>query len=150
MGRLEHSLEIEAPLEKVFAFWADPKNLEKFSPEDAEIEVGVTSEGPLGVGSTWHVSGVLAGRKLELEQEYAEFEENRRLTLRQTKGDMKRFDTTMVFEATDKGTKMTMTQDYELPYSVLGKIMDKLKAGKDLERFMKTANEKAKRVLEEG
>ncbi len=150
MGRIELSLEIQAPIEKVFAFYADPKNVEKMAPGDAEVNIEITSEGPLGVGSTWVLSGVLGGRKIEAEQEWAEFEEDRRLTQRQIKGDMKRFDITTVFEATDMGTKMAMTQDYELPYSVLGKIMDKLKAGKDLERYMKAGNEKAKEILEGG
>ncbi|MFQ5891314.1 MAG: SRPBCC family protein [Candidatus Methanofastidiosia archaeon] len=150
MGRIESSIEIEAPVEKVFTFFADPKSMEKMIPEDAEVKVEMISKGPIGVGTTWRISGVLGGRKIESESECVEFEENRRMTTRQTKGDFKRFDGTIVFEATEKGTKVTDTMDYELPYSVVGKIMDKLKAGKDLERFAKEGYEKAKQILEEG
>ncbi len=39
MGRVERSIEIEAPLEKVFAFYADPKNAEALLPEDADAKV---------------------------------------------------------------------------------------------------------------
>lgn len=150
MGKIENSIEIEAPVKKVFALYADPKFLEKTAPEDAEIKVEVTSKGPIGLGTTSRTSGVLSGRKLNFETEYVEFEENRRIVDRQTKGDLKRFDVTSVFEATDKGTKVTTTVNYELPYSVLGKIIDKLKAGKDMERYIKAINEKAKEILEEG
>ena len=150
MGKIENSIEIEAPIEKVFAFYADPKNLEKTVPEDAEMKVDVTSEGPMGLGSTWNISGLLAGRKLETESESIEFEENRRLKSRQTKGDMKKFEFTSVFEATGAGTKVSSTLDYELPYSVLGKLLDKLKAGKDIERYVKALDEKTKEMLEKG
>ncbi len=150
MGRIENSIEIEAPIEKVFAFYVDPRNLEKTVPEDVEMKVEMTSEGPIGVGSTWRLYGVLAGRKLETESESIEFEENRRAKSRQTKGDMKRYDINQVFEATDAGTKVSTTLDYELPYSVLGKLLDKLKAGKDLERYVKARDEKTKEILEKG
>ncbi len=148
MGRIEIETEIEAPVEKVFAFWADPRNATKMMPEDAEVKVEVPSEGPIGLGTTWRVSGVIGGRKLDFEEELVEFVENRRITHRQTKGDFKREEGTLVFEATDRGTKLTETFDYKLPYSVLGKIIDKLKAGKDLERILKTNHERAKEFLE--
>ncbi len=150
MGRIENSIEIEAPIEEVFAFYVDPRNLEKTVPEDVEMKVEMTSEGPIGVGSTWRLYGVLAGRKLETESESIEFEENRRAKSRQTKGDMKRYDISQVFESTDAGTKVSTTLDYELPYSVLGKLLDKLKAGKELERYVKARDEKSKEILEKG
>ena len=149
MGRVETVIEIEAPIEKVFAFAADPKSLE-LAPEEAEVKVEVTSEGPIGVGTTFRMTAVLAGRRVEGEEEYVEFEENRSFKSRQIKGTLKRFDITTVFEATEKGTKATATWDYELPYSVLGKILDKLKARKAIERYVKTGWEKAKQILEEG
>jgi ligand-binding SRPBCC domain-containing protein len=150
MGRLEYSVEIEAPVEKVFAFHVDPRNAMKLLPEDANGTVEITSEGSIGLGTSWHISAVIGGRKLELDEELVEFEENRRFTHRQTKGDMKRSEGTLSFQATNKGTKITETFDYELPYSVLGKILDRLKAGKDLERFTKERYEKSKEILEKG
>jgi len=38
--------------------------------------------------------------------------------------------------------------DYELPYSVLGKLVDKLKVGKDMEKNMGAMMEKVKKALE--
>ena len=148
MGRVEYFIEIEAPVEKVFAFYTDFKNQEKMLPEDAEAKIELTSEGSIGVGTTFTFSGVVGGREIASESEVVEFEKNRRFVSRQTKGDMKRFDSTVVFEATDRGTKVFETVDYELPYAVLGKIMDWLKAGKDIERFTKGWHEKAKEILE--
>ena len=55
---------------------------------------------------------------------------------------------TFVFGTTDKGTKVTMTIDYEFPYSVLGKIVDRLMARKGFERWIKGGAQRAKEILE--
>jgi len=52
------------------------------------------------------------------------------------------------FEPTAKGTKLTFSLDYEVPYSVLGKVIDKLKVGKDIEKSMSQMQENIKKALE--
>jgi hypothetical protein len=52
------------------------------------------------------------------------------------------------FEPTAKGTKWTMSMDYEVPYSVLGKVIDKLKIGKDIEKSMGKMQANVKKALE--
>ena len=54
----------------------------------------------------------------------------------------------ITLEPTAKGTKLTYSMDYELPYSVLGKLVDKLKVGKEMEKNIVVAMEKAKKALE--
>ena len=150
MVRIEKVIEIEAPIEKVFAFWADPKKFEKLLPEGMEGKIEVTSEGPIGVGSTYSFSGIVGGQKMETETEFVEWEENRRMVSRQIKGVYKRSESGSFFEATDKGTKVTETVDYELLYSEPGKGLDDLKVRKDIEASFKAGLEKAKEILEKG
>jgi len=104
-----------------------------------------------GVGTTYRISAVLAGRKVGFHShEFVEFEENRRFVDREVKGgSSKKEELTFVFGTTDRGTKVTATIDYELPYSVLGKILDKLMFRKKFERFLKTDVQKAKEIIEE-
>jgi hypothetical protein len=83
--------------------------------------------------------------------EFVEFEENRRFVDHEVKGGggvLKREDLTFVFENIDRGTKVTITEDYEFPYSVLGKIVDKLMARKGFARFIQSGAQKAKEILE--
>jgi carbon monoxide dehydrogenase subunit G len=54
----------------------------------------------------------------------------------------------ITLEPTAKGTKLTYSMDYELPYSVLGKLVDKLKVGKDMEKNLGVINENIKKALE--
>lgn len=151
MGRVEYSVEVAAPVEKVFAFATDWKCMEKIGPKDAEIKVEKLTEGPIGIGTKWRISGIMVGRKMDDVVEYVEFEENRRVRTRLVSSNtMKRFYVTAVFEATDGGTKYTEIWDYELPYGVLGKLIDKLKVRKDIQHFLNAILEKGKEILEKG
>ncbi len=150
MGKVEIVTEIEAPLEKVFSFNVDPKSMEKVGPEDYEAKVEITSDQPLGVGTTYHLSAIIAGQKMEGDIEIVELEENRKIVQRMIKGDLKKLEMTDVFEATDTGTSVTTTWEYELPGSVFGKIMDKLKVGKEIEDAARTGWQGAKEILEKG
>lgn len=149
MGRVESSIEIEAPIEKVFVFLSNPKNQEKIFV-DADVKVEDVSKQPIGVGTRYRISSVIAGRKVGLHwHEFVEFEENRRFVDHEVKGgSLKKEEMTFVFGTTDRGTKVTMTIDYEFPYSVLGKILDKLMVRKGFERFVKGGAQKAKEILE--
>lgn len=45
-----------------------------------------------------------------------------------------RSDGVYEFEPTTTGTKVTVTMDYELPYSFLGAIIDRLKVSKAIQQ----------------
>lgn len=151
MGRIENAVEVNAPVEKVFAFAADWKCLEVVGPEGSEMKVEKLTEGPLGVGTTWRISGIIGGQRIVNVDEFVEFVENHQVRSRLVSSNiMKRFDVTQVFETTGKGTKYTEIWDYELPYGMLGKVLDKLKVRRDLERYVKAIDEKAKEILEKG
>lgn len=76
------SIYIEAPAEKVFAFWANPENLNKLTPELPYFEeviedVTVT---PDGVGTTYRTVIKVRGVRLaSVTDRYVEVEPNRRI-----------------------------------------------------------------------
>jgi ribosome-associated toxin RatA of RatAB toxin-antitoxin module len=53
------------------------------------------------------------------------------------------------FVAKDKGTKVTMTIDYEFPYSVFGKLVERFIAMKGFENWMNGGTPRAKEIIEE-
>ena len=59
---------------------------------------------------------------------------------------------TIIYNATLEpakvGTKLTTSFDYELPYSILGKLIDKLRVHKSLEKKSEKALEKMKEIAE--
>lgn len=149
VGKVGRSVEIAAPMGKVFVFLSNPKNQEKIFV-DSEVKIEDVSKGLVGVGTKYRISAVIARRKVKSHwHEVIGFEENRRFVCGEVKGGpTKKEEMTFDFEATDKGTKVTMTIDYEFPYSVLGKLVDRLMARKGFERWMNGGTQRAKEILE--
>ena len=146
MGKETGSIEIKASPEKVFAFILDSKKLNEIGKGNLEMEP--TSKEPVGVGSTSHWVATAGENQQEWDMEFTEFVKNKKMVTR-TIGASK-FKSTISFalEPTAKGTKLTYSMNYELPYSVLGKLVDKLKVGKDMEKNMGAMMENIKKALE--
>jgi len=148
LGRIERSIVIEAPVEKVFAFVNDFDNFIKASSPEMEMEVLSRDEGPQRVGFVTKARTKVGDRVWEVEVETTEFVENERISMRQKGGAMKKFDMIDMFEPTDGGTKWTAIVEYELPYSLLGKLIDKLKFRKAMEKGSDYYVKKTKELIE--
>jgi len=150
LTRIEKSIVIEAPVEKVFDFATDVDNFVKTQPPEMEMTVLSRDKGPDRVGSKAKVRGKFGGQVLEVEVEVTELVKNKRRVMRQKGGALKKYEGTDLFEPTEKGTKWTTILEYELPYSLLGKIVDKLKVRKDIEKSMDYSAKKTKELIEKG
>jgi hypothetical protein len=149
LTKIERSVEINAPIEKVFVFLANPKNQEKIFV-DSEFKIEDISKQPYGVGTKFRISALMGGRKVKPHwHEFAEFENNCKIVDQEVKGGaLKKERLTFLLGTTDKGTKLTITEDYELPYSVLGKLVDKLAARKSFELLVVGGTRRTKEILE--
>jgi uncharacterized protein YndB with AHSA1/START domain len=79
LGRTTTSIEIEASPEKVFAFVTDA---EKMNDLTKDLVVGeLTSDGPVGIGSTVHYVGVHRDKGGEWTAVVTEFTKNKSLTM---------------------------------------------------------------------
>ena len=146
MGKVTKSIEIEASPEEVFSFCMDMEKMNKALT--GLIEAEYTSKGPVGVGTTSHHIGKVGGQEREWDQEITEFVKNKKYSSHTIGASKSKMVNSWTFEPTAKGTKWTMTMDYEVPYSVLGKVIDKLKVGKDIERSMGKMLANVKKALE--
>ena len=150
LTRIEKSIVIEAPVEKVFDFATDVDNFIKTQPPEMEMTVLSRDKGPDRVGSKGKVRAKFGGQVWEIEMETTELVKNKRRVMRQKGGALKKMEATDLFEPTEKGTKWTLVLEYELPYSLLGKIVDKLKARKDIEKSLDYSVKKMKELIEKG
>jgi carbon monoxide dehydrogenase subunit G len=146
VAKLTKSIEIEASPEKVFAFITDMEKSNEVSKGFAEGEY--TSKGPVGVGSTLHFVAKAGGQQAEFDMEVIEFEKNKKMSRRTVGASKFKMQGSSTLEPTAKGTKLTTTMDYKLPYSILGKIIDKLKVSKDMEKSMERTLRDMKKALE--
>ena len=142
MGKLTKSIEIEASPETVFDFTNDTKKMNEAGK--GFVEVKDTSEGPVGVGSTVH----FVARGMEYDVEVTEFVKNKKKASRTIGAGKVKMTQSWTLEPTAKGTKLTYSADYKLPYSLLGKIADKIKVSKDLEKSVSQTLENIKKALE--
>ena len=67
MAKLEFSTVINRPVDEVFAVLSNPENTPKW--ESGSHEVKLTSDGPIGVGTTYRSVRTVLGRRLESEAE---------------------------------------------------------------------------------
>ena len=146
MGKVSRSIEIEASPEKVFALLCDTEKMNEINKEIEEAEY--TSEGPIGVGTTRHVVGNAGKFKAEVYIEITEFEKNKKIRWRTIGASTIKANVSQSLEPTAKGTKLTFTNDYEPPYSILGKIVDKLMIHKNVEKNMERYQKNMKKALE--
>jgi uncharacterized membrane protein len=144
VAKLTKSIEIEASPEKVFAFMLDMEKMNEIMKGDQKGEI--TSDGPVGVGTTLHMVAKVGGSQQESDMEVTEFEKNKKISTRNVGGS--KMQVSHILEPTAKGTKLTITYDYELPYSILGKIVDKLMLSRAIEKSTEKELSGIKNALE--
>lgn len=144
MGKTTSSIEIEAPVEKVFAFATDNEKMKDLTKDWVTSEL--TSNGPVGVGSTIRYVGVHKHTKGgEWNATVTEFAKNKGFTIALKGANKRSNDQTnyYMFEPIGKGTKMTITMDYKM-----GRIVDALVAHRLIEKENVEMLEKLKKILE--
>lgn len=103
MIKIKNNLQINRPVEEVFAFVANIENLPKWAGPVTEAKQ--TSEGPLGVGTTQTQTAQFLGRRVESHQEVTEYELNKKLSTKTTSGGLP-IEVHYTFEPADGGTMM--------------------------------------------
>jgi len=153
--RIEKSIEIRAPPEKVWEMLAFDRHKEW----DEEMEKGLksleytsevhTPEDKYKVGASAHVNLIGMGMG-ELDFEVTESLENEKMTFHvkksgtnQTTGIM-----TLILEPAEEGTKFTCVFDYKMPWGIFGKFLEKLFARRMEEKHLEKCLEKLKSILE--
>ena len=144
LAKIEQTINVEAPPEKVWPMvYYDkiPQWLEMIK----KSEFITKEKGVLGAKA--HMVAEIAGIKAEWDAETTEWTENERFAWRTTAGTFTGFGS-MTLKPIKEGTKATVTMDYDLPYSFLGKLIDKLRVGKQMDKGFKVGMEKLKEIVE--
>jgi uncharacterized membrane protein len=110
MVRIEESVIINRPAEETFAFVGNIENQAQWAGPVSESRK--TSEGPVGVGTTYTQVTQLLGRRMESKYEVTEYEPNRKFSSKTTSGPIS-IHNTLAVEAVDDGTKVTVSAKVE-------------------------------------
>jgi uncharacterized membrane protein len=111
MAKVEVSVVINRPIEEVFAFAANIENNAQW--QSGVLEAQVTSEGPIGVGTTYRYVTQLLGRRIEADGEVTEYESNRKYSFKSTSGPFP-IEGGLTCEAAEGGTKVTLVVEADV------------------------------------
>ena len=110
MAKIEFSVDVQRPVEEVFAYLTDPANLPEW--QAGAIEGRLEGTGPIAKGARLHETRKLLGRRFETTLEVTEYEPNRRFALRSVSGPIQ-FRVDHSFEPANGGTKLTVEGEGE-------------------------------------
>ena len=144
MARIEKSIDINAPAEKIWpmVYWDRvPQWMDQIK------KAQYTSQYKDKIGATAHVAGDAGSIKVEWDAETTEWVESEKFGWRTFAGSFTGFGS-MTLTLIKAGTKATFLMDYDLPYSFLGKLVDRLRVSRDIERGTEKALRKLKTLSE--
>ena len=110
MAKVEASVVINRPVDEVFAYMADVRNWSQWN--SGMLEGEQTSEGPMGVGTTFRGVNQFMGRRMEWTSEVSEYEPNRKMGQKITSGPMS-IEQSLTFEPVEGGTRFTLVGEGE-------------------------------------
>jgi uncharacterized membrane protein len=120
MAMLKKTISINAPVEKVYAYMADPTNLPEIWP--SMVEVKDVKKTPDGAVSTYNWVYKMAGMRFEGASETTEAVANQRVVVKNATGIPSTFVWT--YQPEDGGTKCTMQVEYTIPVPLLGRLAE--------------------------
>ena len=136
--KLEKSIEIAAPPDKVWPFLVEPEKIMKWFTFLRKFEY--TGEQRSGVGTPFYYKEKSGPQLMKLSYVVTEWVENKRLAFKMTSGSLKKDDQIWSLEAIPSGSRFTMTEDVEMPWGIIGKITDALfvgrMVGKNIEKIL--------------
>lgn len=112
--RVDSSVTVEAPVERVYDYWSTLENLPRFMTNIEDVR-------PVGPGKThWRVKGPL-GAKMEFDAETTQDEENRAVSWNSTDGNVETSGQVRFREVGAGYTRVEVTMNYwDLPGGRLG------------------------------
>jgi carbon monoxide dehydrogenase subunit G len=120
MPKINNSINISAPVEKVFAYITDPLTITEWLVGATEV-TDVTGS---GVGQHYHWKYNMLGVPLRGETTVSEHVPNQRRVTESAGGVTSTW--TFTFAPHEGGTKLDLELDYTIPVPVLGKLAEKL------------------------
>ena len=122
--RVESSVEIVAPPEKVWPYLIEPDKILKWCITFRKFKY--TGKQCSGVGTPIYIEEKVSPMPLmKLNFKVTEWVENERLAFSLTSGNLtKGYDQSWTVEAIPSGSSFTFSEDFKMPFGVIGKLME--------------------------
>jgi uncharacterized membrane protein len=150
MTIISKSIEINAPVNEVFTYFARPEHMADQFPENMNLSViPIQVKNGFGVGTIFRINGNFDGKKLEWDCETIDYIPHRKIVAQMIKGPFKHWQITVQFEEiAEKTTNTSITVDYGMPLGPLGGLMNRVKIKNIAEKGMENGLYRVKALLE--
>jgi uncharacterized protein YndB with AHSA1/START domain len=120
--RVQKSVEIAAPPEKVWPFFVEPEKVLQWCTTFRKFEYSGAQHS--GVGTPLYIEEQAGGRLSKMQFEATEWRENEKLAWRMVSGgNYRRYTQEYSLESWPTGSRCTFSEEIELPYGVFGKLI---------------------------
>lgn len=145
--RLEREQFLPHPVEQVFAFFAEARNLERLTPSWLSFSVLTPEPIELKVGTLVDYRLRIHGLPLRWTSRIEEWVPDQAFIDRQVKGPYRLWHHRHSFAARDGGTEVRDVVDYALPFGLAGEIAHRLFVRRDLKRIFAFRHQAVQRLL---
>jgi ligand-binding SRPBCC domain-containing protein len=132
MGRIDTSILLPGPIEEVFAFFADARNLETITPPWLHFSVITPEPIEMAVGTLLDYRLRIRGLPIGWRSRITAWEPPHRFVDEQVRGPYRRWVHEHTFEARNGGTEVRDRVDYRAPLAFL---TERLLVRRDVERI---------------
>ena len=120
--RVQKSIDIAAPPEKVWPFFVEPEKVLQWCITFKRFEY--TGNQRAGVGTPLYIEEQAGGGLTKMQFEVTEWKENEKLALRMVSGaSYGCYDQQWSLERSPSGSRFTFMEEIELPFGVIGKLL---------------------------
>ncbi len=145
--RLEREQRLEHPIDRVFAFFAQPRNLEALTPPWLSFAVLTPEPIQMQVGREIEYRLRVHGIPLRWVSRIEDWTPGERFIDRQLHGPYRLWHHRHEFRAGGDGTIVRDVVDYALPLGALGEVAHALVVRRDLRRIFDFRHEAVQRLL---
>jgi uncharacterized protein YndB with AHSA1/START domain len=130
MTTVSASITINQPVDKVFDYVTDVENHKAW--QAGILDATVTPSDPIGVGSTYHYTTDVMGRRMETHLEVTAYEKDKLWSVKTT-GVPQSVEMVYLFEAVDNNTRLTISMELTGGYPAAAEAMVKQQTQKNFE-----------------
>ncbi len=130
MASVSSQITINQPVERVFGYITGGENQKTW--QAGILDVKVTPPGPLAVGSIYHYTTEVLGRRMETQLKITALEPNKKWAITTT-GVPRPVETVYLFEGTGNTTQMTISMELSGGYPAAAEGMVKQQMQKSLD-----------------
>ena len=144
--RVEKSIEIAAPPERIWPFFVDSDKVLQWSITFREFKY--TGEQKQGAGTQIYIEEKAGGPLMKMNFEITEWVEHERIRLKMMSGAaLKSYQQLWSLEPTQSGTKFTFFEELIFPYGPIGKLIGLMIKGSS-KKFIIEMQSKLKLLIE--